>query len=267
MPKKKKAKQEAAPAPKPAKKPKYEKSYSPWPAVLGMVLTVVLSGASMAGVHTYQTYRDEMLANQRSAYEQAQLDKSLALRDSKWDLIRPQNPQSPEPEAAAASTEPVQAPETPPAAPEEPSPAPTPDPSSAPSQTPQDTQTKAPSTPSAPAANQTPVQAEPQETTKPAEEPSSSGGGQQSPGMTIAPSNSDQTSGGNSSGGGSTQKYDRNNWPEGKFLASKNGKKYHRTNCEKGMTGAVKIKPENEVWYDSEEAAKAAGLDRCGNCW
>ena len=74
MPKKKKAKQEAAPAPKPAKKPKYEKSYSPWPAVLGMVLTVVLSGASMAGVHTYQTYRDEMLANQRSAYEQAQLE-------------------------------------------------------------------------------------------------------------------------------------------------------------------------------------------------
>lgn len=185
MPKKKKAKQEAAPAPKPAKKPKHEKSYSPWPAVLGMVLTVVLSGASMAGVHTYQTYRDEMLANQRSAYEQAQLDKSLALRDSKWDLIRPKNPQSPAPEAAAASTEPVQAPETPPAAPEEPSPAPAPDPAPEPSQKPQETQAKATSTPSAPEANQTPVQAEPQENEAKQNEQNNQNPNQNSTGKTI----------------------------------------------------------------------------------
>lgn len=56
-------------------------------------------------------------------------------------------------------------------------------------------------------------------------------------------------------------------WPEGKYLASKNGKKYHRTYCEKGMTGAVNIKEENKIWFDSEEAAKATGRTRCDNCW
>ena len=56
-------------------------------------------------------------------------------------------------------------------------------------------------------------------------------------------------------------------WPEGKFLASKNGKVYHRMYCERGMTGAVNIKEENKIWFDSEEEARAAGKERCGNCW
>ena len=57
------------------------------------------------------------------------------------------------------------------------------------------------------------------------------------------------------------------NWPEGKFLASKNRKVYHCMYCERGMTGAVNIREENKIWFDSEAEAKAAGKERCGNCW
>lgn len=66
------------------------------------------------------------------------------------------------------------------------------------------------------------------------------------------------------SGGGQTSNLD---WPEGKFLASKNGTVYHRMYCEKGYTGAVNIKEENKIWFDSEEDAIAAKYKRCGNCW
>ena len=57
---------------------------------------------------------------------------------------------------------------------------------------------------------------------------------------------------------------ERTNWPQGKFLASaKSGEKYHSGNC----IGSKRILPENELWFDSEEQAQAAGYSRCGSCW
>lgn len=47
-----------------------------------------------------------------------------------------------------------------------------------------------------------------------------------------------------------------------RVVASKNGSVYHLPWC----AGAQKIKEENKVWYNSPEAAKAAGLRPAGNC-
>lgn len=46
---------------------------------------------------------------------------------------------------------------------------------------------------------------------------------------------------------------------KGIIVASKNGKKYHWPWC----TWAKKIKPENQVWFKSEEEAKKAGYQPC----
>ena len=50
--------------------------------------------------------------------------------------------------------------------------------------------------------------------------------------------------------------------PTGKFVGSKKSDKYHYPSC----THAKKILPENEVWFDSVSAAKAAGYVPCGGC-
>ncbi len=43
--------------------------------------------------------------------------------------------------------------------------------------------------------------------------------------------------------------------PGGKYLGSKNGTKYYTPECP----GAKRIKPENYVWFDSEQEAKIQG--------
>lgn len=43
---------------------------------------------------------------------------------------------------------------------------------------------------------------------------------------------------------------------------SSSSKKYHFTWC----SGAKKIKPENQVWFDTAQAAQAAGYTLAGNC-
>jgi len=48
----------------------------------------------------------------------------------------------------------------------------------------------------------------------------------------------------------------------GSFVASRNGSKYHFPWC----SGAQSIKPENAVWFESEEAARAAGYAPAANC-
>lgn len=48
---------------------------------------------------------------------------------------------------------------------------------------------------------------------------------------------------------------------KGKFVASKNGKVYHWPWCP----WAQKIKPENQIWFNSEEEAKKAGYARDSN--
>lgn len=73
-----------------------------------------------------------------------------------------------------------------------------------------------------------------------------------------------QNSGGNGGDGFDTERFDRPNWPKGKFLAATTSDKYHNKNCS---NGAARIRPENELWFDSEEAAKADGYERCGICW
>lgn len=47
---------------------------------------------------------------------------------------------------------------------------------------------------------------------------------------------------------------------KGLFVASKNGTKYHWPWC----SFAKKIKPENQVWFQSEAEAKKAGYSACG---
>lgn len=47
-----------------------------------------------------------------------------------------------------------------------------------------------------------------------------------------------------------------------RVVASKNGSVYHLPWC----AGGQKIKEENKVWYNSPEAARAAGLRPAGNC-
>ena len=49
---------------------------------------------------------------------------------------------------------------------------------------------------------------------------------------------------------------------EGKYVASKSGAKYHLPWC----AGAKRIKEENKVWFDTEEAAIAAGYTPAANC-
>lgn len=45
-------------------------------------------------------------------------------------------------------------------------------------------------------------------------------------------------------------------------VASKKGTKYHLPTCP----GALQIKSENKIVFPSEQAAKAAGLERAANC-
>jgi len=49
-----------------------------------------------------------------------------------------------------------------------------------------------------------------------------------------------------------------------RVVVSKNSssKKYHYSWC----SGAKRIKPENQVWFESESAAQAAGYSLAGNC-
>ncbi len=48
----------------------------------------------------------------------------------------------------------------------------------------------------------------------------------------------------------------------GKYVASKNGAKYHYPWCP----GAQRIKEANKVWFDSVESAKKAGYTPASNC-
>lgn len=94
-------------------------------------------------------------------------------------------------------------------------------------------------------------------------------GGQSQTGVNIAPSSptTNKPQGGNNSSGVGNQTSNLD-WPEGKYLASAASKgKYHRTYCENGMTGAVNIKEENKIWFDSEQEAQDAGYKRCNLCW
>lgn len=49
---------------------------------------------------------------------------------------------------------------------------------------------------------------------------------------------------------------------QGKFVGSKNSNKYHLPWC----SGAKRIKPENQIWFQSEEEARKAGYEPAGNC-
>ncbi|MDB5189333.1 MAG: protein of unknown function with transrane region [Parcubacteria group bacterium] len=49
---------------------------------------------------------------------------------------------------------------------------------------------------------------------------------------------------------------------EGKYVASKTGKKYYLPSC----SGANRIKEANRVWFATLEAAQAAGLTPAANC-
>jgi hypothetical protein len=53
-----------------------------------------------------------------------------------------------------------------------------------------------------------------------------------------------------------------NDFEEVRVVASKSGTKYHLPNCP----GAVQIKEENRVFFDSIELAKAAGYSPASNC-
>jgi len=48
----------------------------------------------------------------------------------------------------------------------------------------------------------------------------------------------------------------------GKVVASKNSDKYHLPECP----GAKQISEQNKIWFDSIEAAQAAGYKPAGNC-
>lgn len=61
-----------------------------------------------------------------------------------------------------------------------------------------------------------------------------------------------------SSSGSKSPIYDSN----GKYVASKNGSAYHFPWC----AGAQKIKEENKIWFDTKEAAEAAGYRPAANC-
>lgn len=55
----------------------------------------------------------------------------------------------------------------------------------------------------------------------------------------------------------------RGNWVDGSYLGSIESDKYHDHECR----AAKKILPENEIWFASEDEAKASGYSRCGICW
>lgn len=61
-----------------------------------------------------------------------------------------------------------------------------------------------------------------------------------------------------------TEMFERPNWPAGKLLGSTDSNKYHCQNCKQG---AARIRPENEIWFDSEEAARASNYEPCGICY
>jgi hypothetical protein len=50
--------------------------------------------------------------------------------------------------------------------------------------------------------------------------------------------------------------------PEGGYVASKNGGKYHLPWC----SGALRIKEENKVWFKTKEEAEKAGYTPASNC-
>jgi methylphosphotriester-DNA--protein-cysteine methyltransferase len=50
--------------------------------------------------------------------------------------------------------------------------------------------------------------------------------------------------------------------PEGGYVASKNGTKYHLPWCG----SAKQIKEENKVWFATKEEAEAAGYTPAANC-
>jgi hypothetical protein len=49
---------------------------------------------------------------------------------------------------------------------------------------------------------------------------------------------------------------------EGGYVASKSGSKYYLPSC----SGAKRIKPENQVWFATKEAAVAAGYEPAATC-
>lgn len=69
--------------------------------------------------------------------------------------------------------------------------------------------------------------------------------------------------GGSGGSGWNTETFSRDNWPQGKFLGSVDSDKYHNSNCR----GARRIRPENEIWFNSEDEARATNYSRCGYCW
>jgi len=50
--------------------------------------------------------------------------------------------------------------------------------------------------------------------------------------------------------------------PHGVYVASRNGSSYHLPACP----GALRIKAENRVWFQTKEAAERAGYRPAGNC-
>lgn len=54
----------------------------------------------------------------------------------------------------------------------------------------------------------------------------------------------------------------QNTNPEGKYVASKSGAKYHLPWC----SGAQTIKETNKIWFNSKEEAEKAGYTPAGNC-
>jgi len=48
----------------------------------------------------------------------------------------------------------------------------------------------------------------------------------------------------------------------GKYVASKNGSKYHFPWC----SGATRMKEENKIWFETKEAAEKAGYGPAANC-
>lgn len=61
----------------------------------------------------------------------------------------------------------------------------------------------------------------------------------------------------------SARKKRRSYWVNGSYLGSSESDKFHDYECRAAKT----ILAENEVWFASENEAKAAGYSRCGICW
>lgn len=53
-----------------------------------------------------------------------------------------------------------------------------------------------------------------------------------------------------------------NKLQEGRYVASKNGKMYYSVGC----SGAKRIKPENEIWFNTKEEAEKAGYELSSLC-